>query len=99
MSRVTETQVAHAVSMIAASNPDGICSFDQARAKVPNHLDLSQEDLTESTTRVGEVMWHQQIRNIQSHHDVEGNFICEGYLEHVDREGYRITDLGRSRLK
>ena len=44
-------------------------------------------------------MWHQLIRNIRSHHDVDGNFIERGLLEHVSRRGYRATELGRKLLR
>ncbi len=40
-------------------------------------------------------MWHQIVRNIRSHHEAEGNAIAEGWLTHVPRGGYKITDAGR----
>lgn len=94
MSRVTEYDVALAVLKIASANPSGICSLNQARNEIPNYLQLSADDLADSETRPGEPMWHQQIRNIQSHHAAEGNFIYDGLLEHVPGGGYRITEKG-----
>lgn len=99
MSRVNENEVALAVMRIAATKPNKTCTLDQARAEVPRYLDLSKGDLALSDTREGEPMWHQQIRNIQSHHGMEGNFIYEGLLEHVPRVGYRITNAGEKYLK
>ena len=95
MARVTENEVALAVVKIAASQRDGICTFDLARSEVPKYLNLSVEDLQMSTTRPNEPMWHQQIRNIQSHHDAPDNFIYEGYLVHIHNTGYEVTAKGR----
>lgn len=99
MSRVTENEVALAVLQIAASKANLICTFDDARADVPKYVNLSADDLEESVTRPGEPMWHQQIRNIQSHHADEGNFINDGLLEHVPNTGYKATTAGLDHLK
>jgi hypothetical protein len=99
MSRVTENDVALAVLKIAVTKPNGVCTLDDARAEVPNYLSLSDDDLRQSDTREGEPMWHQQIRNIQSHHGADDNFIYLGLLEHVPRVGYRATQAGKNYLK
>lgn len=99
MSRVTENEVALAVLKIAAGRPNQLCTLNRARNEVPNHLALGPEDLAESVTRPGEPMWHQQIRNIQSHHGADGNFINDGLLLHVPRQGYRATQAGIKFLK
>ena len=99
MSRVTENDVALAVLKIAATKPNDICTLNDARAEVPNYVSLSADDLEQSETRPGEPMWHQQIRNIQSHHDAEDNFIYDGLLEHVPSVGYRATKAGKDYLK
>lgn len=97
--RATESDVAFAVLQIAAGRPDGLCTFHRARAEVPSHLQLTAADTALSATRPGEPMWHQLIRNIQSHHDADGNFIQRGLLEHVPGRGYRITHTGRTHLQ
>lgn len=94
MTRVTETDVATAILRIAASQRNGVCTFNQARALVPGMIALSTDDLARSTTRRREPMWHQQIRNIQSHYNCDENFIALGYLKHVSRTGYSITQSG-----
>lgn len=99
MSRTTENEVALAVLKIAASNTNGICTFDEARDEVGRYVPLTPDDLQESTTRAGEPLWHQLIRNIQSHHGAEGNFIYEGLLEHIPGVGYRATKAGLTYLK
>lgn len=99
MARVTENEVALAVLRIAVTKRGDICTLDDARAEVPNHISLSKDDLKDSDTRIGEPMWHQQIRNIQSHHDVDDNFIHDGLLEHVPRVGYRATATGKAFLQ
>ena len=99
MPRATEDDVALAVLRIAAAHPKGICTFHRARSDIPNYLKLSTGDLAPSSTRNGEPMWHQIIRNIQSHHGVDGNYIELGYLQHVPRSGYAATPAGRAYLK
>jgi hypothetical protein len=94
-----ENDIALGVMEIALTNANRICTFDQARAEIPSYVALSADNLAPSLTRAGEPMWHQLVRNIQSHHESEGNFIADGYLEHVPDTGYRITDAGIAYLK
>lgn len=99
MARTTENDVALAVLQIAGSRNNGLCTYNRARSEVPNHIALAAADLAMSTTRPNEPMWHQLIRNIQSHHDAVGNYINDGLLQHVPRQGFRITDAGRKWLE
>ena|SRR5215469_13730303 len=94
-----ESDIALGVMQIAASKPNRICTFDHAREEIPDYVHLTPDNLAPSATRLGEPMWHQLIRNIQSHHASPGNFIADGYLEHVPEVGYRLTDAGLARLK
>lgn len=96
--RTTEFEVALATLRIAASRPDGKATFYRLRRELPQYLNLSAGDMTQSTTRPGEQLWEQLIRNIKSHSDTPGNIICDGYATHVPRVGYRITDSGRHYL-
>jgi hypothetical protein len=97
MARVTENEVAFAIVQIAKTQPNGVVTFHRCRKEIPDHLNLSVADRAGSKTRPNEEMWEQQIRNIQSHHNAPGNYINEGYLEHVPKVGYRVTDAGRRR--
>ena len=99
MPRATENDVALAVLQIAAAQPNDICTFNRARSKVPDYVNFGAADTAVSTTRNGEPMWHQLIRNIKSHHDADGNFINDGYLAHVPRRGYQATIRGKKHLK
>ena len=92
---ITEEEVALIVVQIAAERRDGIASFDLIREEVPKRYRLSAADLAQSVTRPNEAMWEQKIRNIKSHFEVQGNFIYEGYLEHVPGVGYRGRKLAR----
>jgi hypothetical protein len=96
--RVTENDVALAACAIAASRADGTASFDEMRHKVPSIVPLSAADRRQSITRHNEELWEQLMRNIKSHDKEPGNFIHDGYLQHVRRVGYRITDAGRRYL-
>ena len=97
--RVTENQVAFAIVQIAKTTPNNVVSFARCRKEVPDHLTLSTGDLTQSTKRPNEAMWEQLIRNIKSHHDVPGNYIHAGYLQHVPKVGYQATKTGMARTK
>lgn len=97
--RVSENEVAFAIVQIAKTKPNDTATFDQCREEVPDHLNLSAADLAQSPTRPNEKVWEQQIRNIQSHHEQAGNYICEGYLIHVPKTGYRVTDAGKNRVR
>jgi hypothetical protein len=94
-----ENQIAKAVMQIAAGQSNGLATFKRCYAEIPNYLTLTSTEKALSPTRPGEPMWHQLVRNIQSHHDADGNFIDRGLLIHVHRTGYQITDLGRKWLK
>lgn len=83
---------------IAATQANGVCSFKRAYAEIPNYVNLSANNLAPSQTRPGEPMWHQIVRNIKSHDANSGNFIADGYLVHVPRVGYQITQAGRNTL-
>lgn len=96
---VSENQVAYVAIQIAANQSNGIATFKRIKSDLPKYIDLSPEDRRMSKTRPREEVWEQRIRNIKSHYQSEGNYICEGYLEHVPRSGYRITERGRRYLK
>jgi hypothetical protein len=97
--RVTENEIAFAACEIAASRPNGVATFRRMKREIPNLLTLSPADQAQSQTRPREQLWEQLIRNIKSHFDQPGNYICEGYLEHVPRVGYGITAAGRRHLQ
>jgi hypothetical protein len=99
MARAGEERIAAGVLSIANDHQKGLCSFRAARSEIPNRVNLTAGDLAPSQTRPGEPMWHQIVRNIKSHFDMDGNYIQRGLLEHVPRVGYRITDAGRAQFK
>ena len=96
--RISENQVADAVCQILAKVPSGEASIATLVKGVPSYLALSEEDRTPSKTRRNEELWEQQVRNITSHAEAEGNFIYEGYLEPI-KGGLKITEAGRLRVK
>lgn len=96
---ITEEEVALIAVQIGSERSDGIASYHALRREVPQRYRLSDADLQQSLTRPNEAMWEQKIRNIKSHFEASGNYICEGYLEHVPRVGYRVTALGRRLAK
>lgn len=97
-SRVSEYDVSVAALRVLAEFPDGEAPIYQLVTLGPKYLDLSPADLAQSKTRKNEALWEQLVRNITSHHDAEGNFIHDGYLERI-KGGLKITDAGRAFLK
>jgi hypothetical protein len=92
---ITEDEVALIAVTIGTERLDGIASYAELRKEVPKRHRLSAMDTLQSIKRPREEMWEQKMRNIKSHHKSEGNFIHEGYLIHVPRVGYKVTDAGR----
>ncbi|WFU23391.1 hypothetical protein QA649_35995 [Bradyrhizobium sp. CB1717] len=80
MSRVTEAEVAEAAIKVLTDRASGRATIKQLIEEIPNYLPLSAEDLAPSTTRPGEALWEQQVRNITSHKASPGNAIYEGKL-------------------
>jgi hypothetical protein len=79
MSRITEGEIAEIVVSILQEG-SGEASISALVAEIPNRVALSTEDLTPSTTRPGEALWEQQVRNITSHKASPGNAIHDGKL-------------------
>jgi len=99
MAGTSEDEIALGVLRIAAAQIDGRATFERLYADIPRVVNLTRDDWKGSTTRNGEPMWHQIVRNIQSHHTADGNFIQRGLLEHVPGKGYSATPKGRAYLK
>src|SRR5438128_2562730 len=99
MPKDAEERISRGVLRIAASRSNGVATFKRCRAEIPSIVNLTQADTAPSTTRRGEQMWHQIVRNIKSHYKEESNYLRLGYLEHVPKVGYRITDAGRLKLE
>lgn len=99
MTGTKEAEISLGVLRIADAQIDGRATFKNLRHEIPNFVDLDAADLAISRTPDGEPMWHQIVRNIQSHHATDGNFIRMGYLKHIPKIGYEITDAGRRFLR
>ncbi len=97
MARSTETDIAIAVLRYLATLPRGEDSIAQIRKEIAKSAPLTGEDREPSDTRHGEEMWEQQVRNIVSHRDSEGNFIAEGRLSWRPQH-LAITVAGRAWL-
>lgn len=84
-----ENDIALGIEAIARAN-GGLCTYRRAYRDIPRHVNLNSANTAPSTTRPGEQMWHQLVRNIKSHDSTPGNFIHAGRLVHVPRVGFRI---------
>lgn len=95
--QTTEQQFSDIVLRILAAHPYGRASHGSLRKEIIKNVTLTPEDLAPSTTRPGEQMWQQIVRNITSHHKTPGNYVHDGYLKRVFR-GLAITDSGRKKI-
>lgn len=78
-SRSREDQIAAAVTKYLF-DAGGQATIAQIRKALPHYLPLSADDRRPSPTRNGEQIWEQQVRNIVSHRDAQGNAIQCGML-------------------
>lgn len=97
--RTTEREISLLILRIAAEKPGHYVTLDELRAEIPLYMDLTPADLEYSTTRPGERMWEQSLRNVQSLHANSTSFIRQGLLDHIQGGGYAATDAGREFLR
>lgn len=98
--RVSEEEVGKATLWVLAHMPGGEATQRQLRTELSDVLEFSSADRAPSKTRRGEELWEQQVRNLVSHKDVEGNIICEGYAAYdVKTHKLKITASGWSHLR
>jgi hypothetical protein len=98
MARTGEAEIGLAVMEVLASEPDHEADVRTLIARVPEFVNLTDDDRQPSKTRDGEELWEQIVRNLQSHHKAEGNIIAEGWVEHLRRGQYRLTEAGLTRI-
>ena len=79
MARITEAEIAEIVVAILEEG-SGEATIAELIEEIPNRVVLSAEDPAPSTTRRGEAVWEQQVRNITSHKGSPGNAIHDGKL-------------------
>lgn len=93
--RTDETVISIAVLRILKDTPNGEANIRSIKKKIPNYVQLTDEDKKESQTRLNEPMWEQILRNIKSHKNSPNNVIANGLLESRGRGQYKITEAGR----
>lgn len=99
MAKTPEAQIGLAVMQVLAAEPNGEATVKKLVKRVPEFVKLTDEDRQASETRIHEEVWEQRVRNLKSHDKTPGNVIAEGYVAHVGRGRYRLTDAGWLHLK
>ena len=94
--RTTETVISRAVLIILAQSQTGELSIDEIKGLIPDHVQLTPQDMVLSDTRPKEPLWEQIVRNIVSHQTNDNNIIAQGYATHPKRGSLKITDAGRT---
>jgi hypothetical protein len=98
MAKTTEPALGLAVMQVLATEPAEEATVQQLIKRVPEYVQLTDDDHASSGTRPGEEIWEQRLRNLKSHDKTSGNVIAEGYVVRVSRGRYRLSDSGRLRL-
>lgn len=97
--KTSETALGLAVMQVLATEKGGEATVRTLIARVPEFINLTAQDQEQSDTRQHEEMWEQRVRNLKSHDKTAGNVIAEGYVAHVGRGCYRLTEAGWLHLK
>lgn len=84
MTKLREAEIAKAVENYLF-DAGGKASIGQIRRNLPFYITLTESDRVPSTTRPGEEMWEQQVRNIVCHRDTVGNAVNIGKLKYTPR--------------
>lgn len=82
--RVTEEAVAAATERYLY-DAGGTATIGQIRRALPHYISLGANDRQLSTTRPGEELWEQQVRNLVCHRDVDGNPVKAGRIRYSPR--------------
>lgn len=99
MAKTTEPAIGIAVMRVLADEPRHTASVKTLVNRVSEFIELTDEDLAPSLTRENEAVWEQRVRNLKSHDKTEGNVLAEGFVEHVARGTYSLTEAGRLHLE
>lgn len=93
--RSTEAEIALAVLNYLSNVPSGEASIAEIKRHLSRNFRFTEADKEQSPTRRNEVMWEQQVRNIVSHRNSDGNFIHDGLLAYRPRR-LAITEAGKN---
>lgn len=96
--RASEGDIALGVMQFLASQPSGSAAIVSIKKGLPNYVKLTADDRTQSDTRPNEELWEQQVRNLVSHRQSNGNAVNDGLLAYSPRR-LTLTDAGRFYLK
>lgn len=96
MPRITESQIANEVVKFLSTKVSKEATTKQIKDYIRENVPLSEEDHAPSSTREGEEMWEQQVRNIVSHRKTPGNAICDGHLSRPSKGKLRVTPKGEN---
>lgn len=84
---------------VLASRPEQKAHVRTLIKNVPNYVTFTEDDQKQSDKRPNEEMWEQRVRNLKSHDKSEGNVIKDGYVSHIGRGMYQLTEVGILHLK
>lgn len=99
MAKTSEPVFGLAVMQVLASQSKGEATVRTLIKYVPKYVKLTEADSDSSDTRPNEKMWEQRVRNLKSHDKAFGNVIAEGYVKHIGRGRYQLTESGWLHLK
>lgn len=98
MPKISEQAIGEAALQALANSPGGSATIRRLKELIPQFVNLSDLDQLPSTTRRGEQMWEQQVRNLVSHRTTEGNIIAEGFADYSPGR-LKITPAGLAHVQ
>lgn len=94
MTKKTEEDISIATAKFLKTQPNYSATYAEIINSIPGkYIQLDAEDTEESSTRTGEEMWEQIVRNITSHRESSNNYINLGYFEAI-KSGLKLTPKG-----
>lgn len=84
MAHHSENELAAIVVDILRGEPGQQASYARLIHEIPSRTTLLTDDLIASSTRPGEHMWEQRVRNITSHKNSADNYIARGILREIE---------------
>ena len=96
--KTSEPDLGRAVMKVLADEPGQTATVRVLVKRVPEFIDLTEEDHEPSGKRPGEEMWEQRVRNLKSHDKTIGNVMAEGLVKNIARGRYRLTEAGIDKL-
>lgn len=91
--RLREPQARILCLRIASQQPNHEASTAFIKDNIEKHIELTEIDLQQSSTRPNERLWQQIVGNVVSHKSASTSIFNRGYAVRT-KDGIRVTQAG-----